>query len=596
MADAAALERCLPPAEMAAMFQALRRRRVVTPPCDRHWPALGAFVVVLSVVAASCADHTTSGPIGGGGGGGGAVASRQYRAIGGVSMGAYGAMNLGTKRDDLFGTIGALGGPVDMQELLHHMYDDNLEVKPQPTIPREVGQDFTFDHLPPYPDRATRMRMAQDLFLAFGNPFLHHPDPVRAYLASDSEPARIRRDDVFGAFALPPGPRGFLDGGDANEDGLRQVGESPDFWVDVMLAARGSLPAIAGQSGTVIGERELLDLNADQVYDVGDGIVRNYSEPFTDTNDNLVFEPDRNETFQDTGLDGVPGTGDFGEGNNTFDYDPDRAHWMAQDPLQRLAGRSGDRIRQQRIYMDVGTRDQFEFARHYHNLVAVLRDKGIEVREQEGFTGGCTDVPEPQDQFLLVRYDGEHIGIPDADAINDNLRNGDFCGNLTIWRRLLWWIGFVDRSFPNGDYGAGGPRVFGDVLTREIESPALTPKGAPTVRRTIVVYRPPAFFNTTRSFPIVYFLGGYGQDPQDYERLGLLLDLLIASKDVQNAYWVFLPGAGGRKGSFYVDHVVPHDQVPDLPDPRTTGRYEASIVEDLIPAVESTILNGRVKR
>ncbi len=47
-----------------------------------------------------------------------ASAQQQFRAIAGVSMGADGAMNLGTKHSDLFGTIAALGGPVDMNEML----------------------------------------------------------------------------------------------------------------------------------------------------------------------------------------------------------------------------------------------------------------------------------------------------------------------------------------------------------------------------------------------------------------------------------------------------------------------------------------------
>src|SRR5438876_3255670 len=115
----------------------------------------------------------------------------------------------------------------------------------------------------------------------------------------------------------------------------------------------------------------LADLNGDGVYDVGDGIVVNYSEPFTDTNGNLVFEPDLGETFSDDGLDGVPGTGDFGEGDGHFDYDPDRANWLAEDPLGRLAARAASAISTQRIYMDVGTHDEFGFARHYDNFVAM---------------------------------------------------------------------------------------------------------------------------------------------------------------------------------------------------------------------------------
>jgi hypothetical protein len=35
--------------------------------------------------------------------------------------------------------------------------------------------------------------------------------------------------------------------------------------------------------------------------------------------------------------------------------------------------------------------------------------------------------------------------------------------------------------------------------------------------------------------------------------------------------------------------------VPDLINP-TSGRYEDSIIQDLIPAIENTILQGRVRQ
>ena len=496
-------------------------------------------------------------------------------------MGAYGAMNLGTKRPDWFGVIGSLGGPVDMRELLRHVLEDNLEVKAQTSLPSAVGDDFTFDHLPPYPDRDTRLTMANDLVLAFGNPFLHHPDPGRRYLAVHSEPAATLQDDEFGSFSTPAGAQGFLDGGDANQNGLREVGEMPTLPVDSMLVAKGSGAALAaGVAGVVLGERELFDLGATGLYDVGDGIVRNPGEPFDDLDGDREFEPAAGETFDDLGLDGVAGTGDFGEGNGAFDVDPDRATWLAQDPLSRIAGMTADQLRQQRIYMDVGTRDLFGFEAHYANLVATLAAKGLPVVERSGFDGSCLSPPEPTEQFLLIRYDGGHIGIPAADDILEQLATGDVCGGVLIWQRLLSLIGFVEQSFPGGDYGPGGLRPTGDVVTRDVESPALTPPGGATVTRPVVVYRPPAFFNTAGSFPVVYFLGGYGQSPSDFERVGVLLDLLIAAGEVQNLYFVFLPGQGGHRGSFYVDHVVPHDQVPGLPP--STGRYEASLIEDLI--------------
>src|SRR5262249_6852137 len=190
-----------------------------------------------------------------------------------------------------------------------------------------------------YPSRDTRIALFKDLVIAFGNPFLHNPDPARQYLASDSEPARLRVDDRFGSFQIPQNPRGFFDGNDVNHDGAREVSESPTAPTDVLLAALGSRQTIApGSTGTLVGDRTLADLDGDGVYDVGDGLVVNASEPFDDANGNGVFDP--GETFSDVGLDGVAGTGDFGEGNGMFDVDPDRAHWLAADPESTLCGQA----------------------------------------------------------------------------------------------------------------------------------------------------------------------------------------------------------------------------------------------------------------
>jgi len=539
--------------------------------------------------------------------------SRTYRAIAGVSMGGYAALNLGTKHRDLFGTIGSLGGPVDLQQLLRDSITDNLEVKAQTVIPRDVGEDFTFDHLPPYPDRDSRISQLQDLVIAFGNPFLHHPDPARQYLASDSEPAILLRDDQFDGFTLVGAPRGFLDGGDGNADGLRQTSEAPTEPVDVLLAARGSAQALSGGvAGQLVGGRELVDLNGDGVYDVGDGLVVNYAEPFSDTNGNLAY--DAGETFEDVGLEGVAGTGDFGEGNGQFDDDPDRAHFLAEDPTSRLAAQSATDIASQRIYMDVGIKDEFGFARHYDNLVRTLREKGLTVGVQDGFGGGnCADLPDNADQFRLVRYDAGHVGVAKADP--DDLLQGDVCGDDTVWQRLLSLLGYLDKAFPDGFDGPGGnaggidvnlhdfnfdvdlpdPDLRGDVVMATLDSPSLATAGGAVPTREVLAYRPPAFHRTDRQFPVAYFLIGYGQQPEDFARIGLLLDGLILTGQLQNMFVVVLPGSGGRQGSFYVNHIVPETQVPEISEV-TSGRYEDSTIGDLIPVIEDQLLNRRVKR
>lgn len=551
-------------------------------------------VVAAMALAVGCGggggDEGPTGPPQGG--------TPQFRAIAGVSMGAYGAINIGTKRPDLFGTIGALGGPVDMTQLLHDTAA-GLRVAPETAIPRMIGDPTTFDHQLPYPGRDLILSQLKDLVLAFGNPFLHHPDQSLQFLASDSEPARIREDDEFGTFTIPSNVRGFLNGGDTNHNGVRETSEPPIDPTDVLLLAGGSLPAIAGVDGTVLGERALADLNGDGVYDVGDGIVRNFSEPFTDSNDNGVFEPDLGETFSDNGLDGVAGTGDFGEGNGTFDYDPDRAHWLAEDPLSRIAAKSAAEISTQRLYMDVGTKDEFGFALHYDHLVSVLQSKGLTVEIDDGFPGNCTDLPKLNAPFRLVRYDGGHVGFQSVDP--GDLVNGDPCGDATIWQRIVSLIAFLNESFPDGTFGIGGniisippPDPTGDIVRGDLPSPTLASAGDPMPLRPVLVYRPPAFFNGDGHFPIAYFLGGYGQEPDDFEQIQVLLDGLIVSGQLQNMFFAFLPGAGGYQGSFYVNHVVSESGAPGVPDV-TSGRYEDSILQDLIPVIESDICNGRLR-
>jgi hypothetical protein len=525
------------------------------------------------------------------------LGARDFRAIAGVSMGGYGALNLGTKHQDLFGTIGSMGGPVDLWQLLADIRDENLEVKPQAgPIPMVVGDDFTFDLLPPYPDRQTRIGFTKDLVLAFGNPLLHHPDPDFAFLASDSEPAMILMDDEWGTFTIPADPRGFFDGNDMDEDGLREVGVE-DFAnepSDALLVANGTLSSVFGiNDGTDIGGRMLKDDDSDGFYDIGDGIVVNLYEPFTDANGSGRF--DAGEAFDDFGLDGVAATGDFGEGNGTFDEDPDIANWLAEDPLTRIAGMASDEICSQRIYMDAGDTDELGFLQHHQNVADELTGKGIPVDEiADDNDDDCLSFPSIDAPFTFLTYEGGHVGF-DTDDLLDDLQNGNVCGATAIWQRLIHLVAAMDAAFPGGVDGIGGINP-GDTITESIASPALA-EGGVTPDRTVVIYRPPAFHNTNELLPIVYFLGGHGQKPEDYDRVNLLMDTLILAGRIQNMFMAFLPGDGGTEGSFYVNHVVPEAQVPQVPSPIeiTSGRYEDSIVDDLIPEIENTLLAGRVR-
>lgn len=528
--------------------------------------------------------------------------SRSYRAIAGISMGAFGALNIGTKRPEWFGQVAALGGPISMRTLLDQIETDNLDVR----APGGAGNRPSFDEQRSYPGRNVRLSMIKDLVLCFGNPFLHHPDPTRRLFAVHSEPAQIGQDDRWGAFLLPLDPRGFADAGDANRDGLRQLTEAPDAPSDVLLAARGSLAGILQANGTPnaqqtnVGDRSLADLDGDGTYDVGDGLVTNFCEPFVDANGDGVWSA--GESFDDLGLDGVAGTNDLGEGNGQFDEDPDIATWLDEDPVTRVRGMDLQRLAAQRIYGDVGSGDSFDLTRHYEDLVEALTDRGLPVVARTGLLGSCATVPRYPADRVIVRYPGDHIGIPEADDILETLLVGDFCGAAVAWNRLLDMLGFLDSGFEGGLYGTQGIRRTGSTNLIPVDCPTLTPAGAETVVRRVLVYFPPAWFNTNERLPVVYFFGGYGQDPTDYQRFGLLMDLLINSDEVQNMVFVFVPGRGGYKGSFYADQVLADEALDALgqgasPDILpTTGRFESAFLEDILPEVEDRVLGGRVKR
>jgi hypothetical protein len=295
---------------------------------------------------------------------------------------------------------------------------------------------------------------------------------------------------------------------------------------------------------------------------------------------------------------------DFGEGNGVFNEDPDiSAKWLPEDPRSRINGMSVEGVCSQRIYMDAGDADELNFLQHHQNVEAAINavvGAGTVERFQGYGSTNCLSMPDIRAQFSFLIYPGGHVGF-DTDQLEDDLLNGNPCGaSISIWQRLIHLLAALNASFPNPVLGTGGgfPPDNGDTTTIDIASPALNPGGGPDPIRTVVIYRPPAHHNDDDvRLPIVYFLGGHGQDPEDYLQMNALMDTLILANLVQNMYIAFLPGEGGTEGSFYVNHAVGEDQVPTPPaiPAVTSGRYEDSILQDLIPHIENVELANRIR-
>jgi hypothetical protein len=262
-------------------------------------------------------------------------------------------------------------------------------------------------------------------------------------------------------------------------------------------------------------------------------------------------------------------------------------------------------ISRQRLYFDVGMNDEFGFAKHYDNLSPSSPTTEFG-RGPDGFRGGalCFRV---RLAFQLVRTKAVTSASPPRTTSPTSFRRRRLRRADPLWRRLQHYFGFLDQSFPDGNYGVGrvidlenldlgNLDIRGDLVEADIPSPALQFGAEGTApSRHVVAYLPPEFDRSEGDFPVAYFLGGYGTKPSDFRPVSDLLDILIVTGKLQNMFVVFLPGDGGVEGSFFVNHRVPEEQVPDVIGP-TSGRYEDSILQDLIPAIERDVLHGRVRR
>jgi len=92
--------------------------------------------------------------------------------------------------------------------------------------------------------------------------------------------------------------------------------------------------------------------------------------------------------------------------------------------------------------------------------------------------------------------------------------------------------------------------------------------------RTLLVYLPPSYFASTRHYPVVYYLPGFG----DSEMIGFALpddmNTLIAQAKTSEMIIVIADGTNRAGGSFYVNSPV-------------TGNWEDYIVQDVVGYIDS---------
>ncbi len=441
------------------------------------------------------------------------IGSPQFRAIAGVSMGGYGAMNTGLSHPDSFKTLACLGGPLDMAYLLKFIEVDLLGNYDSPDI---------------YPSRGTALNLLKDLTISFGNPVYYNPESIYYPPGITSGNARV-----------PTTLQNFFDGS-FNPDGrlpvITYTDPGPNDWVEVLLA---------------------VDSNGNGKRDRGEPIPVRFHEPFMDLNGTGIYEP--GDSFSDFGLDGVPGTGDFGEGNGQFDYNPNRNNFMANDPLTKARDLSLDPLQGLNIYLDAGTRDQFQFNIHTDHFVKVLQDRGLTVQIEDGFPESFPEVSHFADQKrVYVKYDGDHVGF-NKENIGQSFKQArkGVEGAILVANRFTTLFAFVSDHFPGGEYGTDPLELFlypSRIGATTFYSPSLNK------RMKIGIYLPPGYKRrATRYYPVLYLLGGYNMSITSLVNpwIQAALDGLILTQQMQKMIIVVPDGMNYKngRGSFFVNQI-----------------------------------------
>nr|HEX4313666.1 hypothetical protein [Kofleriaceae bacterium] len=466
-------------------------------------------------------------------------------------------------------------------------------------------------------NRSLYMKGVRDMSRAMSNPAMfsspgsYAPPGVGAdYIASDAATrcaAPIVQTGFFNADFNPTGSAAvitFCDGGD--KPGSNAV------WDPTQPQTDPNEVALA------------VDLNGNGIRDPGEPVLLPSEEPFQDVgSDGLadqdepgydpVTNPDPNhddyhylrnplgtegngdydagEPFSDFGLDGVqgtcqlgdtPGSGiggcyDFGEGNGTWDVSPNVLSWYQHDLVKQLAALPDAQRTHMSMWIDGGIRDFLNASVSSNQAVGQVMAKfGSPFRVYDNFApiaqGSDDNIYDfttidwtsvPRDGF--VRY-----GDPDASADLINMGDGRHVGTgAQIIFRVETAFAFVDRRWPDGDRddSLDGGQILAD------ESFV-----SPTTGRTnpFSLFLPPGYSdpaNSAKTYPVVYVLHGYGQQPSDLVDLSAVIaNNMIATEPLATRIQKFIivyvdgrcrPGSDGvpvpptgdgcEEGTFYLD-------------------------------------------
>lgn len=435
------------------------------------------------------------------------------------------ALDIALDNPEIFGASASMSGPVDRKRQLA-----GIETRLR-----------DFDNLP---DRATTLSALRDLFIAFGNPCYDNPD-------SRFFPPGI-------ADSTPQTVSGFVD----------------------TLNPTGALPAITfvDESGFMLDFLLALDANGNGVRDAGEPILLQIHEPFTDGDDDGVF--DEGEAFDDVGIDGVAGTGDHGEGDGAFSYAPPVANWLAHDPTSRIVPDLNlTSLFRGAIYADAGRDDGDATAQADALMDAIDQTQALSTGPApaaclEFATGRYDDFlgefPYPTRRIFFPEKHARLFWGPVASGVDPHL--GGEATQVARWSHALT---FLSARLPNGLFGDDPEDTSPHYETHRFDATSL----GENVRVEYAIELPAGYYdrrNRWKTYPLLLVLLDRDQTANDVLDLALAQENLTRQGFAQQVVLVMI--GGNRIGAESGYHHFVNQAAGEF-----AGNYRNMILDDLIP-------------
>ncbi len=449
--------------------------------------------------------------------------------------------------DDTEGDIGEhcpVEPPSEMfefsQDFEHWFYPDGRD-----------GQGGTFN-------REDYCQIFRDITRAFGNPGMYNEDStylppgVTEEWLKKSESEKCSEGGAYrleGFYDRKYNPDGsfpvitFCDGaewrdGEGNRDIGRWDPEGDQFYpLDIALAVDVNDNGKRDEAEPVISQsyEPYDDVGADATpSSMEDGYDAETNPDPVGDNFDYQFNPggkegnhlyDEGEPYLDYGLDGVDETPqqgdggyDYGEGNGKFDYSPNVLNFWEHDAYHIIRNMTEEELLRLDIMTDAGIRDLFDFAPGINAMIGAVHERGHDVNMWRNFAPlyGSDDeyhfdstrvdynetmgknfviiYGEPDaEEEALVRGDGGHVGTP-----------------MQILNRLMTVTMAMSARWPGGNREDSVQQLEEYLFTIDFH--------AVDRHSQVSIFLPPGYYNEENFdeyYPVVYFLHGYGQEPND---------------------------------------------------------------------------------